>query len=280
MTELPAPGESAYYAAGPGGDREGPMTQEELATRVRDGRLPDTAHVWWPGLEDWTTLAARPEILGATDAPPPPPPPPPQAPELQPLARPQAAGEELDDVFAGLVEASWKYHHLLEDTQRMDDVLVGALITATLDTGRALLDIDSDGTNHFLRFEDPTDRSRVSMAVTHLTRDVTTAKAVGQRAAVTVAYGEAITRFGQVVEAMRKQAKSGYVKSAEPGIVTFDKDDESKYLYAQIDLFLDVEDYISATFEVDYEKLNRAVAACVHALRKFLKGRVEEEEAS
>jgi hypothetical protein len=271
MAPLPAPGEAALYAAGPAG-REGPMTREELAARVSDGRLPDTAHVWWPGLEDWTTLAARPEILAAA------PEAPSQPPELQPLARPQAAGEELDEVFAGLVEASWKYHHLLEDTQRMDDVLVGALITATLDTGRALLDIESDGTNHFLRFEDPGDRSRVSMAITHITRDVTTARAVGQRAAVTVAYGEAITRFGQVVEAMRKQAKSGYVKSAEPGIVTFDKDDESKYLYAQIDLFLDVEDYISPRFEVDYDKLNRAVAACVHALRKFLEGRVEEEE--
>ena len=270
MTPLPAPGEPAFYAAGPGG-REGPMTQEELAARVRDGRLPENPHVWWPGLEDWITLDARPEILGET-------PPPQEPPELQPLARPQPAGEELDGVFAGLVESSWKYHHLLQDTQRFDDVLVGALITATLDTGRALLDINSDGTNHFLRFEDPNDRSRVSMAITHLTRDVTTARAVGQRAAVTVAYGEAIVRFGQVVEAMRKQAKSGYVKSAEPGIVTFDKDDASKYLYAQMDLYLDLDDYISASFEVDYEKLTKAVAACVHALRKFLKGRVEEEE--
>ena len=45
MIELPAPGESAFYAAGAGG-REGPMSQDELAERVRDGRLPETAHVW------------------------------------------------------------------------------------------------------------------------------------------------------------------------------------------------------------------------------------------
>lgn len=274
-TSLPPAGEPAFYAAGAGG-REGPMTREDLADRVRDGRLPPNVHVWWPGLDDWVTLDTRPEILGG--APEPAAPPPPPAPQLEPLARPQPAGEELDGVFAGLVETSWRHHRLLEDTRRMDDVLVGALITATLDTGRALLDITSDGTNHFLRFEDPNDRSRVSMAVTHLTRDVTTAKAIGQRAAVTVAYGEAITRFGQVVDAMRKQAKSGYVKTAEPGIVTFDKDDVSKYLYAQIDLYLEIDEYISPAFEVDYEKLTRAVAACVHALRKFLEGRVEEEE--
>ena len=269
MTELPAPGESAFYAAGAGG-REGPMTQEELAARVRDGRLPGTAHVWWPGLGDWVTLDSHPEILAPRLSE--------EPPALQPLARPQPSGPELDGVFAGLVESSWRYHHLIENTQRMDDVLVGALITATLDTGRALLDINSDGSTHFLRFEDPNDRSRVSMSIAHLTRDVTTARAVGQRAAVTVAYGEPILRFAQVVDAMRKQAQSGYVTAADPGTVTFDKDDESKYLYAQVVLFLDVDDYVSAEFEVDYDRLNRAVAACVHALRKFLAGRVEEEE--
>lgn len=272
-SSLPPAGEPAFYAAGAAG-REGPMTRDELAERVRDGRLAPNVHVWWPGLQDWVTLDTRPELLAGPEAPPPPPP----APQLEPLARPQPPGDQLDEVFAGLVETSWRHHRLLEDTQRVDDVLVGALITATLDTGRALLDIESDGTNHFLRFEDPSDRSRVSMAVTHITRDATTARAIGQRAAVTVAYGEAITRFGQVVEALRKQAKSGYVKSAEPGIVTFEKDDVSKYLYAQIDLYLDIDEYISPAFEVDYEKLTRAVAACVHALRKFLEGRVEEEE--
>ncbi len=285
MTSLPPPGEAALYAAGPAG-REGPMTQDELIARVTSGQLPANAHVWWPGLQEWVSLESQPDLMGlingAAAAPPPPPPPPPApaADRLEPVARPLPPDDALDSVFAGLVESSWKYHHLIEDTQRYDEVLVGGLITATLDTGRALLDITSDGTNHFLRFEDPNDRSRVSMAITHLTRDITTAKAVGQRAAVTVAYGEAITRFGQVIEAMRKQAKSGYVRSAEPGIVTFDKEDESKYLYAQIDLYLDIDDYISATFEVDYDKLTTAVGACVHALRKFLKGRVAEEEAS
>jgi hypothetical protein len=272
MTSLPPPGDPALYAAGPSG-REGPMTREELMGRVQAGELPANCHVWWPGLDEWVTLDTHPELA-----------PPPaaetangsgDAEQLRPVARDLASDDELDKVFAGLVESSWKYHHLLEDTQRYDEVLVGGLITAALDTGRALLDINSDGTNHFLRFEDPEDRSRVSMAITHLTRDVTTAKAVGQRAAVTVAYGEAITKFGQVIDAMRKEAKSGYVRSAEPGIVTFDKEDESKYLYAQIDLFLDIDDYISKKFEVDYDKLGLAVSGCVHALRKFLKGRIE-----
>ena len=53
------------------------------------------------------------------------------------------------------MKESWRYHHLLDDTTRVDEVFVGALISSTLETGRALIDINSDGNHHFLRFEDP-----------------------------------------------------------------------------------------------------------------------------
>ena len=51
----------------------------------------------------------------------------------------------------------------------------------------------------------------MTMALTHLTRDVTMAKAVGQRASLVVGYGEPIKSFGRVVDALRKETKSGYV---------------------------------------------------------------------
>jgi hypothetical protein len=188
---------------------------------------------------------------------------------------PPGADDELDQVFAGLVKESWRYHKLVEDTGRMDEVLVGALITATLDQGHVLIDLTSDGTNHFLRFEDAEDRSRVTMALTHLTRDVTTARAVGQRASLVIAYGEPIKSFGKVLGAMRQEAKSGYLGSAEPGIVTFDADSESQYLYTQVDLYLAIGDYVDEDVNVDYAKLGAHVAATVHALRKFLRGKVE-----
>jgi len=186
------------------------------------------------------------------------------------------ADAELDGIFAGLVKESWRYHNLVENAGRMDDILVGALITATLDDGHVLIDLTSDGTNHFLRFEDPEDRSRVTMAVTHLTRDITTAMAVGQRASLVVGYGEPIKSFGRVLNAMRQEAKSGYLGRAEPGIVSFDADSESQYLYAQVDLYLAIGDYVDADFAVDYDKLGAHIGATVHALRKFLCGRVQD----
>ena len=181
-----------------------------------------------------------------------------------------------DAVFAELVQESWDYHHHVENTLRVDDLLVGALITVTLDAGHVLIDLTSDGTNHFLRFEDLEDRSRVTMALTHLTRDVTMAKAVGQRASLVVGYGEPIKSFGRVMDAIRKETKSGYLGRAEPGIVSFDADTESQYVYAQVDLYLDVDVYVSDDLDVDYTLLASHVSATIHALRKFLRGRTDD----
>jgi len=188
----------------------------------------------------------------------------------------QPTDAQLDGVFAGLVQESWRYHNLVDNTLRIDDLLVGALITVTLDAGHVLIDLTSDGTNHFLRFEELDERARVTMALTHLTRDVTMAKAVGQRASLVVGYGEPMKSFGRVMDAIRKETKSGYLGRADPGIVTFDADSESQYVYAQIDLYLDVDAYVSDQLDIDYALLAGHVSATTHALRKFLRGRTED----
>ena len=305
MPEIPA--NAMFYAALEGG-QEGPMLADELVGAVASGRFPAGVLIWWPDAPDWTPFDAQPQLaaqlaarranggaapaeedewvdagtdeaaaitreeVAAAEAA--------EAADERPrvaVAQSPASGEELDRIFAGLVKESWRYHHLLDDTTLVDEVFVGALITSTLETGRALIDLDSDGTNHFLRFEDPEDRSRVSMAVTHLTRDVTTAKAVGQRASVVFGYGEPLKSFAKVFSAMRQEAKSGYLGSSEPGVVTFDADSESHYLYTLVPMFMDLDQYISPEFEVDYGKLSTHVGATVHALRKFLRGKVEQE---
>lgn len=294
MANLPAPTEVAFYAAGPAG-QAGPMTSEQLLADVAAGRLPEDVLVWWPDAPEWAPLNQQPEMtarLAQLRMPAPTmsngdPSPAPAAtatpdagvaaPAAAPAHVPQAAAasdDELDRVFAGLVKDSWKYHHLVDDTTRVDDVLLGALITSTLDTGHVLIDLTSDGTNHFVRFEDPADRSRLTMAITHLTRSVTQAKTIGQRASVVVGYGEPIKSFGKVFSAMRQEAKSGYLQRVEPGVVSFDADSASQYLYAQIDLYLDIDKFIGEDFVPDYAELTKHVAATVHALRKFLHGRI------
>ena len=177
-------------------------------------------------------------------------------------------------MFAGLVKDSWKFHQLVEDTAKVDEVLLGALITSTLDTGKALIDLTSDGSNHYVRFEDPNDHSRVTMAITHLTRTVPDVKALGQRASVVVGYGEPVKNFSRVWSALKEEAKSGYIGGADPGTVTVDADVTAGYLYMQIDLYWKLDDYIREDLSIDYATLTSHVDATIHALRKFLKGRI------
>ena len=288
MSPLPGPAEVVFYAVTSDG-QVGPMSSDQLLGQVAAGRYPEDVPVWWPDAPDWTPLTAQPEMvarlaaLRAPQAAPPPPPPPPPAPEPEAPPAPQVdavprpeSDEELDAIFAGMVRESWRFHHLVDDTARVDEVLLGALITATVDTGQVLIDLTSDGTNHFVRFEDPADRSRLTLAITHLTRTVTQAKTMGQRASVVIGYGEPIKSFGKVLNAIRQEAKSGYVGRAEPGVVTFDADSESQYLYAQVDLYLALDEYIDAALQPDYGKLSSHVAAATHALRKFLHGRISD----
>jgi len=41
----------------------------------------------------------------------------------------------------------------------------------------------------------------------------------------------------------------------------------------QVKLFLKVEDYVDAEYDIDYAALGRHFGATVHALRKYLRGR-------
>jgi hypothetical protein len=62
MTDLPAIDQpQSYVVVGPD-DQRGPYTLELLVSEVVEGRLDENTPVWWPGLADWTTMAAHPGV--------------------------------------------------------------------------------------------------------------------------------------------------------------------------------------------------------------------------
>lgn len=104
MTDLPALDQpQSYVVVGPD-DQRGPYTLELLVSEVVEGRLDENTPVWWPGLADWTTMAAHPGVAaemarrrGVPDATtpmafaPPTAPPPPQEPAA---AQPEQVQQE------------------------------------------------------------------------------------------------------------------------------------------------------------------------------------------
>ena len=63
------------------------------------------------------------------------------------------------------------------------------------------------------------------------------------------------------------------IVSPEPGTVSFDADLSSGYVYAQIDLLLELGRYVSDDLEVDHVLLRRHLASVVYTMQTFVRTR-------
>mgnify|MGYP000035023173 CR=1 FL=1 len=179
----------------------------------------------------------------------------------------------MDAIFDDLMQATHDYREAHEFASCIDEVFLGAVITAGLDAGRALTDLTSDGTHHFLRFVSPDDGSRVLLRVTHLTGNLTTSRVQGHMASVVVGYGERMARFAEIWASLGEAGRSGIVPRDTPGALVIDGDVASQYVYVQVRLYLRIDDYVQRDWSIDYDRLSEHISACVRALRIHLHGR-------
>ncbi len=262
MSQMPGPDETVIHVHTAAGQL-GPYSRRQLASQVDSGALALSSHIWVEGMSDWTRLEDNAEWLSDLGT--------------GGGLVPQRPGESDDDyqdrLFGDLVKSSWDY---LEDhtfASHIDEVFLGAVITSSLDSGFALIDITSDGQHHYLRFENMSDQSRLIFRMTHLTGSLSVAKVLGQRASVVIGYGERIGNVAKVMNAVRAEMQSGYLQNAEPGTITVDGDLQSGYVYVQVDLYLNIDDYVSRTYHIDYPRLTGHIGAAKNALAKYLRGR-------
>ncbi len=264
LPRMPRPDEVALHLHTKEG-RLGPLSRRDLAAQLESGEVPATAHLWMEGMSGWEQLDDHREAL-LTDLD-----------EPQPGAVPRAPGESEDDyldrVFGGLVMASWDYLSEHRFANHIDEVFLGAVITSTLDVGYSLIDLNSDGTHHYLRFENLEDKSRIVVRLTHLTASLSVSKILGQRASAVIGYGEKIGNISKIMSAIQAEMKSGYIRDPEPGTITVDGDMGSGYVYCQVDLFVNIDDYVARDYTIDFPKLTTHIGATTHALRKYLRGR-------
>lgn len=266
---LPPPDAAALYVGSSRG-QAGPMSLDEFARQHASGQIPPDAAIWYDGLSQWVPLAEHPELqarLGASS-------PTPVAASRTGGMTPATADDELDRRFGELIQRSWDYFNANLFANHVDEVFIGAVITSTLDNGYSLIDLTSDGTNHYLRFQQMAEHNRIIYQLHHLARSPAEAKVLGHVASVTIGYGERVNNLGRIWGAVKAEYKSGYLQSAEPGTVTIDADLESGYIYAQVDLYWNITDYVDDHYAADYDKLGAHIAASVHALRKYLHGRL------
>ena len=263
LPRMPGPDEAVLHVHGEGG-QQGPLSRRQLDEAIRGGKVALADHVWMQGMTDWVALGTLPELLAGLDAP--------SASEA-PAAPGESEDDRLDRVVGSLVQKSWDYLEGHDFASHVDEVFLGAVITSTLDTGYSLIDVKSDGTHHFLRFQNMQDHSRIIVRVTHLTSSLSVAKVLGQRASVIIGYGEKVAAISKVMNAIQAEMKSGFIQNPDPGTITVDGDLGTGYVYCQVDMYWQIDDYVGRDYRIDYTKLTGHIGATTHALRKYLRGR-------
>ncbi|MGE0493668.1 MAG: hypothetical protein AB7S38_30950 [Vulcanimicrobiota bacterium] len=182
--------------------------------------------------------------------------------------------DEKEKVFTNLVQQSWHYYGERFRNRKLDEVLLGAVITAYVKIGFMLIDLNSDGTNHFLRFENPDDNTRLLVKLNNLSEDFISAKVQGHLAEVEVGYGEKAGNMSSVWNAFKNEFKSAFILTNEPGVVSFDADITGGYIYANLPLILNLDNYLESHYSIKVADLTRDLDCVVHSLRKYLRGRL------
>lgn len=293
------------------GAQQGPVPLDQVVQWARANQISPATPVWWDGAPAWTPLD-QVDGVDVGGAPPPPPPladapapPAAAAPAPPPEAAPLSASaalmsgltdQELDDEFMGLIGRSWEMYKETELATSIDEAMLGGVITALVDCGFVLIDLETAGgrfgmaaaatpgaqanvgstataAHHQLRFEEPETKARVTVAIEHLTPDVASAKMIGHRAGAILGYGERVKEFQKVSQAVRQEMASSFIVSPEPGTVTFDADLSSGYVYAQVDLLLELDRYVDDELAVDHDLLRRHLASVVYTMKTFVQAR-------
>lgn len=183
------------------------------------------------------------------------------------------AAEANEARFTALVAASWKRHNTWEYSQRADDVALGATITSYVSSGWRLIDLESDGTSHMVRFQAGTGTDRLLVRLVALCEDPVRARALGRLVQVDVAYGLRADNLSAIKQAIKDEFKSSLIaNSSEPGVITIDGDVSTGYVYASVPLILDLDDYFDG-FTVKASIAGDLFTA-VHSLHKYLTGRL------
>ncbi|MBM3461760.1 MAG: hypothetical protein FJX76_06625 [Armatimonadetes bacterium] len=180
------------------------------------------------------------------------------------------------ETFASLVEYSRDRYREAFYNSHVDDILMGAVIASMVEDDCSLIGVFSDGVNHHLRFEGNEQQTRYVFRLTHLSEDLTVARVQGHLGSVVVGYGEPVgniaTAWGKLEAANRPINEEG----PEPGVIRFEADLASGFLYAQITLIMELDRFIHPDYHVDHETFHSNLWSVMAVLRDYLRATLRE----
>jgi hypothetical protein len=174
--------------------------------------------------------------------------------------------------FEAQLQQTWSWDDEWSFSTQVDEVFLGALIASTLKHGYSLMEISSDGTHHHLRFEQIETASRLVYRVTYLTDTLPVAKVMGHRASVIFGYGERLTDCAVDVP-LTEAERYGLEAMPAPGTLVLRGEEGTEYIYAKVELTLDISRFVHGDYSVDTDLLAEHVRVTSEALQAYLRNR-------
>lgn len=111
--------------------------------------------------------------------------------------------EQIGKIFTDLVKQSWVRYDEVVQNRYLDDMPAGAVIASTVEIEYSLIDLNSDGTSHYLRFEHLPSKVRLIFQLTNLSENLIAAKVLGRHARVAIGYGVMVNNFSTIWNAVK-----------------------------------------------------------------------------
>lgn len=204
--------------------------------------------------------------------------------------------QQLEKQFVDLAKESWLIDQMFFWNDCIDEMMIGYVITSSLDKGYTLLEITNDSCQnaystdlntkmdttkshlkssvacHYLIFENNSDKTRLIYKLERIARDIFETKVFGQLSRITIGYGEKYNNARQVQEAIDKEFDEIYINPIEPGIITLHPDEKSGYVYAQVSMILNISRYdkYDQPGKIDLNKLDYDIASILYSLKNYL----------
>lgn len=196
--------------------------------------------------------------------------------------------EQLEKQFLDLARESWKTHQMFFWNSCVDEIIIGYVVTTTINKGYTLLEIlneenkSSDNkdytlsmlstNSHYLLFENNNDKSRLIYKLERIARDLFESKHFGQLSRITIGYGEKSDNVAKICSIIDKEYDENIPLPVDPGVIKIVPDEKNGYFYAQVSLIFNISKYNKddQMANIDMSKIDYDIASILYSLKKYL----------
>lgn len=172
-------------------------------------------------------------------------------------------GPDLDERFADMVQRSVAHQRRMDWALRVDELLLSASITAIVDKGYVLLDLEAHESSQRAIFDHHDDSRHIRLELEPLSPINAAGDPVGRHVKATMAWGRDVADADAAFATVRAQATDD---DPMPGTIRSEVNMVSSSASTVVDLIWAANDFVQEDHSVDRVSLDASIAAMLRAL--------------